>query len=253
MRLAAIDASGVPTAWNPGATDIVRAMAVSGTTLYVGGLFDSIGGQVGHPNLARFDANGAVCRGALTPTRRSTRSRSAAGSCTRVVSSPRIGGKQRSHIGAVDATTGLATAWNPSADADVYALAPVGSTVYAGGAFTSIGGQPRSSLAALDANGAATPWDPTPFGPVYALSASETSIYARGQVRVRGRGPVQQRGEHRRQWPPHGLDGGPKRRPQLRACVARAAPDRCTWAAISRWSVPRRAQAWRSSFRDGLT
>ena len=40
-----------------------------------------------------------------------------------------------------------------------------GSTVYAGGGFTSIGGQARNSIAALDATtGAATAWDPNASG-----------------------------------------------------------------------------------------
>jgi len=46
-----------------------------------------------------------------------------------------------------------ATAWNPAADGPVQALALAlsGSVVCAGGYFTSIGGQWRSYLAALDA------------------------------------------------------------------------------------------------------
>jgi hypothetical protein len=62
---------------------------------------------------------------------------------------------------------------------DVYALAPVGSTVHAGGEFKSIGAQARRYVAALDGTGAATPWNPSPDGPVYALSASETSMHER--------------------------------------------------------------------------
>src|SRR6187401_1426453 len=44
------------------------------------------------------------------------------------------------------------------------------------------------------------------------------------------------------------------RRPQTAAATlyghcSRSA-ERCTWAATSRWSGPRRARAWRSSYRD---
>ncbi|GIW09481.1 MAG: hypothetical protein KatS3mg061_0538 [Dehalococcoidia bacterium] len=43
----------------------------------------------------------------------------------------------------------------------VYALAVSGSTVYVGGGFTSVGGQTRNRLAALDAaTGNVTSWNP---------------------------------------------------------------------------------------------
>jgi hypothetical protein len=59
----------------------------------------------------------------------------------------RIGGNRRHHIAALDARTGKATAWNPSADAVVASLAVSGSTVYAGGGFGSIGGTPQHGFA----------------------------------------------------------------------------------------------------------
>ena len=71
----------------------------------------------------------------------------------------------------IDATTGVATAWDPNANDYVYALAVSGGTVYAGGYFTSIGGQPRNYIAALDAaSGAATDWDANANDYVYALT-----------------------------------------------------------------------------------
>jgi outer membrane protein assembly factor BamB len=56
-----------------------------------------------------------------------------------------------------------------------------GATVYAGGLFTSIGGQTRNRIAALDAaTGSATSWDPNADNDVYALAASGTTVYAGG-------------------------------------------------------------------------
>ena len=67
------------------------------------------------------------------------------------------------------AATGLATAWDPSANGQVNALAASGGTVYAGGLFTDMGGTPRSRIAALDgANGLATAWDANANGQVVA-------------------------------------------------------------------------------------
>jgi hypothetical protein len=53
-HLAALDGNGDPLPWDPGASGSVTSMTVSGTTLYVGGLFKRIAGHSqGH--LAAFD------------------------------------------------------------------------------------------------------------------------------------------------------------------------------------------------------
>ena len=60
------------------------------------------------------------------------------------------GGQPRNNIAAVDAVTGLATAWNPNANGVISDLVTQGGTVYAGGSFTNIGGLARNFIAALD-------------------------------------------------------------------------------------------------------
>ncbi|MCX7000714.1 MAG: hypothetical protein NT106_10555, partial [Candidatus Sumerlaeota bacterium] len=66
-------------------------------------------------------------------------------------------------------------------DSYVYALAVSGSTVYAGGWFNSIGGQPRNHIAALNAGtGATTDWNPNANGSVSALAVSGSTVYAGG-------------------------------------------------------------------------
>src|SRR5919107_203264 len=78
-----------------------------------------------------------------------------------------VDGVPRSHLAAVDATTGALTGWDPNAGGSnpsgrAPASSPSGSRIYAGGAFTSIGGTSRGRLAAIDASTGAlvTAWNP---------------------------------------------------------------------------------------------
>jgi len=81
-----------------------------------------------------------------------------------------IGAHSRSHVAALNVTTGAATGWDPSANGIVRAVAVAGSTVFAGGDFSSIGGQTRNKIAALSAStGAAAGWNPNANDSVFAL------------------------------------------------------------------------------------
>ncbi len=55
-------------------------------------------------------------------------------------------------------------------------------TVYAGGAFGTIGGQARPFLAALDSNGNPTGWDPAPNFAVLAVASSGSTVYVGGSL-----------------------------------------------------------------------
>jgi hypothetical protein len=60
-------------------------------------------------------------------------------------------------------------------------LAISGSTIYAGGYFTTIGGQPRNYLAALDAGtGQASSWSPSVNGGVSTLAVGNVDVFAGG-------------------------------------------------------------------------
>jgi hypothetical protein len=84
-------------------------------------------------------------------------------------------------MAALSTRTGKATAWNSNANDGVFALAVPGSTVYAGGSFSSIGRESRSNIAALDATtGAAAAWNPNANDSVLALAVAGSTVYAGG-------------------------------------------------------------------------
>ena len=140
----------------PNALGTVSVLTIDGSTVYVGGTLRLL----------------AVRR--ATASRRFDRLRR-----RRVHLHRRPAGNR---IAALDASTGLATAWDPDADNEVGAFAVSGSTVYVAGRFTSIGGQNRIAAAALDAStGLATDWDPNPQdGGIGALGVSGSIVYAGG-------------------------------------------------------------------------
>lgn len=73
----------------------------------------------------------------------------------------------------------------PTADGRVRTMLQVGTNVFIAGQFTTVGGQPRVSLAQLTTAGAVTPFvanlDPTGFITSLAVSADQTILYVGGQ------------------------------------------------------------------------
>ncbi|MDQ1257543.1 MAG: hypothetical protein QG656_2149, partial [Candidatus Hydrogenedentes bacterium] len=127
-----------------------------------------------------------------------------------------IGWQERNSDAAVDTTTGQVTEWSPNPGCDlankprepyryVDALAISGKTAYIGGAFTTIGGQPRDHVGAVDTiTGLPSEWnpgaggdlqDPRPYqqfiqySGVYALAVSGTTVYVGGPAKTIGQPP----------------------------------------------------------------
>src|SRR5690349_6505743 len=69
------------------------------------------------------------------------------------------GGVPRANLARLDANGNL-MAWNPGTDQDVYAVVVSGNTVYIGGVFLQVAGQPRAYIAAIDLDtGNVTPFN----------------------------------------------------------------------------------------------
>jgi hypothetical protein len=89
---------------------------------------------------------------------------------------------RRGYLAAVDVASGALLGWAPSLDGPVTALAVAGTRLYVGGAFTSVDGQPRRHLAALDARtGAVDPgFRDTVASPPDVLAAGFGRLYVGG-------------------------------------------------------------------------
>ncbi|MFM9919167.1 PKD domain-containing protein [Lacisediminihabitans sp. H27-G8] len=103
-----------------------------------------------------------------------------------------VNGQARGYAAQVNASDGSVTAWNPSADLTVEALAltPDGSRVILGGRFSHLGGGANYGLGAADASsGAVLPWAANQTVKDGGTKASITSLYATND-RIYGSGYV---------------------------------------------------------------
>jgi hypothetical protein len=205
-HLAAIDVTGnggigTVTSWQPAAEDqlvnsptYVRAVQVVGSTVYVAGGFRRLAGQPRN-RLGAVDTAGNILPWNPNPNDTAW-TFFLAGSTLHVGGRySSFGGVPRTNLAAIDLTTGQATPWDPamtcqfSCDSGyITDMVAAGSTIYiAGGGFTTVGGQARTSVAALNATtGQATAWAPV-FGGVSQglagindLDVSGSAIYIAG-------------------------------------------------------------------------
>ena len=202
-RLAAVDRStGDLTAWNPklGSANLVNTLISSGGLIYVGGVFDLVNATVepgtglrgeARRNLAAVDAvtglaapwNPNVFEGEVKALAVSDSVAYVGGSFEQV---GLIGQEAiRLDLAAFDVVSGLATPWNPSvrgvAGDAVSALQLSDGSIYVGGRFDQIGGQPRQNLAALDrVTGTAAAWNLPANDAVLTLFDDGRRLYVGG-------------------------------------------------------------------------
>jgi len=176
----------------PGVSDAVYATVVDGSgNLYIGGAFTLAGGGAAN-YIAKWDGTtwSALGGGLNAPVR------ALAVMGTDVYAGGDFtftDGPQANHIAkwSTTSSTWSAVAATPAAGMDdsVYALAVSGSTLYAGGAFTTADGNAASSIAQWDG----TAWSALGSGTgdrVYALAVIGTDLYAGGSFNLTDGGPA---------------------------------------------------------------
>jgi putative cell wall-binding protein len=175
-----------------GTDGYVASLLLSGTTLYVGGDFSNVGGQA-REGLAAIDlTSGTVTNwDPSIETDADVTSMVLAGTTLYVGGDfTSIDGDPRNRLAAIDTTNSTPgsylTAWDPNVDTAVRAMLLDGTTLYIGGDFSTVDGDTRNRLAAVD-TATTTPgtyttaWDPNADGSgIFALVKSGSTIYAGG-------------------------------------------------------------------------
>ncbi|MFN8125483.1 MAG: PQQ-binding-like beta-propeller repeat protein [Candidatus Nanopelagicales bacterium] len=143
------------------ASAVVRALALRGSSLFVGGDFTTISGQ-SRSRLAEVDAGtGALVTGFKVNATGSVRAMAVGGDRLYVGGNfGQIAGVAQPRAAAIDLTTRtLATGFRPTVDATVAAVTTTatGDKAYFGGGFVNFNGQGRRYLAGVDAVGASLP------------------------------------------------------------------------------------------------
>lgn len=190
-HIAALDAdTGELTNWNPAADWLVYALTVaSDGTVYVGGYFDNIGGQARRRIAALDGSTGSATAWDPVGPMGNEYVRALALSDDESIlyiggRIQMVGGQVRQRIAALRTSDAGVTEWNPVTggnDPVIYSIAVDGDSVYAGGAFTQIGGEARNNIACLNAStGAATPWAPNCDSTVYSVAVSDGTVYTAG-------------------------------------------------------------------------
>ncbi len=184
--------------WNPNisaggvGTGLISALALSGTNLFIGGIFTTVGGTA-KTNIAKISTSGTGALSASwTNSVNNTPGISPINTMVIDGTSLYVGGKftlasgQTRNNVAKFSTTDLTTVdgtWNPNANNTVNAIAVSGTDVFIGGAFTTINGATsRNFLAKCTTTNSTVDatWNPAPNAAVLALTVEGTNIYVGG-------------------------------------------------------------------------
>jgi outer membrane protein assembly factor BamB len=177
--------TGALLPWDPEANNTVQTIAVSGSTVYLGGTFGTVGGKT-HARVAAVDAT----TGAPIQTFKGK----ANGEVMSIVvgsSGVYLGGSfttadnvAHNYLAEVDPATGaIVPGWTASADKKVNALAMSsdGTRLFVAGTFLNLNGAAMRYIGAVSpSTGANLPWTTHPSYTITTLAVDANGVYAAG-------------------------------------------------------------------------
>lgn len=181
------EGSGADDGLATGVDGHVEAVQQVGGRLWVGGDFDTLGGQP-RSNLGAIDAaSGAVLAPDPSPNH-AVRTLAPLGDHVFAGGAfGGLGGVARKGLAAIDLQTGKPTAWAPAVSGAVSALHVGAGRIYAGGSFSAIDGAPHPYAAAFARSGGGLlAWNPAVNGPVAAFATAGDAVYLGGSFTSAG-------------------------------------------------------------------
>jgi trimeric autotransporter adhesin len=178
--------SGVMLNWNPRVFGEVLAIAKIGSTVFIGGDFDTVG-KTEHRRLAAVNAqSGEALDWNWNIDSRGVECLAAIGTTLFVGGHfESFGGERRNNLAALDATSGRVLSWKPDPNNQVGTMVADSANVYVGGLFDTIGATPRFKIASFDAAaGKLRDWDPMVFGggDLHTIALSGQTIFIGGVI-----------------------------------------------------------------------
>jgi hypothetical protein len=167
----------------------VRALAKDANNLYIGGDFTSVGKDI--PNGTAVDVTTAVASSGFAKPNGTVVQAIPDGNGGWFIrgSFTRVGSQNRRYLARINADGSL-HAFNVTHSADINDIFLDGNVLYLAGTFTSINGQFRTRLAAVDATtGTLTSWSPVVNGNGHAIAKRGNTVYVGGSYTTAGGQP----------------------------------------------------------------
>ena len=187
-------ATGLATNWNPnitlsGGSVYVNTIALSTSTIFVGGIFSNVGAtsrtSLAEVSLAsglatNWNPNITGASSNVYALALSTSTIFVGGDFTKI-----NGATTRNYIAELSIYSGTITSWNPNISSlysQINTIVLSTSTMYIGGTFTAVNGTARNRLAelSLSGTGSATSWNPNINGVVDSILVGTSTLYASG-------------------------------------------------------------------------
>jgi hypothetical protein len=169
------------SSWRPKVDNVVRTMRLSGDTLAIGGLFNTVN-NVDRRHLAAINAYDATLYSWNPSPNGTVNTLDISGGVVYFGGRfTRVGGQQRFYLAAASLQNNALSAWNPGANGEVFAIVIKNDTVFVGGAFTQLDNKARYRMASLaKSTGAAHDWNPGLDGNVLAIALGEERVTVGG-------------------------------------------------------------------------